>query len=167
MKRTELKILPDRRSNEPKRCLVFRYRQGPATLSDIPEAVVLGIQVLTRIAVELRRNHYEVSEPSTGKKSFGITWMKCRAGTEELGISAWPPEDGDEWQIRTRWSRRAKPLHEITQSELVAWDAIRSILNDVVATLEGARDLRWLSLQEAEDALGSAQLRKQISSRHG
>ena len=158
MTRIELKIRPDRRSSEPKTCLVFHYRQGPTTLKDIPEAVVLGLQLLTQIATALRRNNYEVSEPSTGKKSFGVTGMKCHMGTGAVGISAWPSDVDDQWHIRLG----IKPFRDVTQSESVSWEGVREILNDVVTKLEGVRDPRWLSIREFEDAQQSARLRRQM-----
>jgi hypothetical protein len=116
---------------------------------------VLGLQLLTQIAAALRRNNYEVSEPSTGKKSFGVTGMRCHIGTGAVGISAWPSDVDDQWHIRLG-------IRDVAQSESVPWEGVRDLLNDVVTKLEGVRDPRWLSIREFEDAQRSARLRRRL-----
>jgi hypothetical protein len=151
VRRTELKI-PSQGppSSKPKTCLAFKYQQHKCDVKRISETVELGLRVLVPIAEELRRNDHDVSDPFTGKKSFGITAMACRVGNDELNVSLWPPSDGDEWQIRTTWVRKLKSSRETERSEQSA-SPILEILEFVIARLEGTRDLRWLSPQEARE----------------
>lgn len=104
---------------------------------------------MTRIAAEPRNRRYKVSEPTQGKKSFGITSMKCEIGIVAIGIAVWPPGDGDLWQLRAgRLLSKAEPLCEPTPSELIALEDVRDTAMAVIAEVHGNHDLRWLSSQE-------------------
>jgi hypothetical protein len=166
MRRIELKIPTERpSSSEPTNCLAFRYLRHNCDLKRVPTTVELGLRVLVPIAEELRRNDHEVSDPSAGKKSFGITGMRCRVGNDELSITLWPPPGGDEWRLQTTWVRKRKSSHDTTQSES-SIKPILEILEYVVARMDGARELRWLSFQESEIELRSLSKKKHTSTDH-
>jgi hypothetical protein len=93
---------------------------------------------------------YEVTEPYSGEKSFGSTSIKCHREGNALGVIGGPSEgEGrDQWLIITQWLSKSKPRRELAHSDLAAWDEVRNVIASVVAKLEGARDLRWVSYQD-------------------
>lgn len=133
-----------------KMCLVFRYRHVGSGPDEFRRRADTGLQLLTRIATELRAKGYEVSDSSEGKKSFGVTRVMCQFEINRFWIACYPPDSGDEWQVR--WTHASEPSGKPLRTDWTFEAKLGATLAEVIPHLEGARDLRWISRQEAEEA---------------
>jgi hypothetical protein len=142
--RTELKIPPggsSKPSEEVRDCLSFRYRDVPESLEMLRQRAESGMQILAQVVAELRAKGYVVSEPWTGKKSFGVSSIKCEIGSNPVWIVALPPEPGDKWLLRLqcRANDRFLPLAYGLSEELHP-----VVVTAGVTNVSGTRELRWI-----------------------
>ena len=158
MKRIELKIpvAGEASIEPPKTCLAFRFEHVPDTSAASEEYYrvrrEIGLRLLTPVAAEFRSRGYEIDGPRAPKKGFGTTVLKCVGGADTVVLRVCPPDDGDEWKIRTRAYQ--VPLSDrpsdLSSYDASAWDDIRSAIERVITRTEGVGGLYWISQIEAE-----------------
>lgn len=146
--RIELKIPlggPLKPSEEVRDCLSFRYRDVPESPAMLRQRAQIGMQILAQVVAELRAKGYVVSEPWTGKKSFGVSSIKCEIGCNPVWIVASPPEPGDQslFRLQCQANDRFLPLAYGLSEEL--HPAVTAGVTDV----SGTRELRWIDYRTA------------------
>jgi hypothetical protein len=151
VKRIELKISTDHPwSNDPKTCLLFRYLHHKFDRKRVAASMQAGLPIIVAVSDGLRRNNYDVSEPCKDKKGFGRIWMTCRVEDVDLDLLLRPPSDGDQWRLVTGWGARRKSLRATTAQLERARQVVLEIVEKIVASVNGAKELRRVSFRESE-----------------
>jgi hypothetical protein len=139
--------------NQQRTTLEFRFRRVPkeATfklyLRNLSE---IGTQLLKHVSAFLKTRGFEFSEPERTGKAFGPS-MECRIGDDVLVLVAVCDEE-DRWVLMLGRHDVSNRKQRLYVHDMLNWKELQELLSDALGSVEGVREIRWVSSREAFEA---------------